>query len=134
MAYYVLNTNNRNSEEDDKYMLLEKKAAAFFSPWKYTIEKFVKGDIIFLYRAAEGIIAMGTASGIVEKRSYQNDELHPEEEYCQLLSDFRQVRQPLKASQVKAITGVNHLFHSMMFPMDEASGDKLLTYIAGQKR
>ena len=130
----MLNTNKSNSEEDDKYMLQEQKAAAFFAPAKYNIEKFQKGDFIFLYRSGEGVVAVGTASGVVEKRSYQNDDNHPEEEYCQLLSEFKQIRTPIRASRIKAITGMNHVFHSVMFPLDDVAGRKLYTFITGGLR
>ena len=131
MAYFVLNTNKGNSEEDDRYMLQEQKAAAFFAPWKYNIEKFQKGDIVFLYRSGEGIVAVGTASGVVVKRSYQNDDKYSEEEYCQFLSDFKHIGQPLKASKVKAITGTNHVFQQVMFPIDDDAGQKVYAYITG---
>ncbi len=131
MAYYVLNTNKSNSEEDDKYMLQEQKAAAFFTPWKQNIEKFQKGDVVFLYRSGEGIIAVGTASGEVVKRDYQNNSEHPEEEYCQYLADFKHIGQPLNATKIKAITGTNHVFHKVMFSLDDDAGRKLYGHMTG---
>ena len=131
MAYYVLNTNIVNSKEDDKYMLQEQKAAAFFPGYKENIEKFQKGDIVFLYRSGEGIVAVGTASGVVVKRNYQNDDNYPEEEYCQFLSDFKHIGQPLTASQIRTMTGKNPPFLRFMFPLDEDAGKKLYTHLAG---
>ena len=134
MAYYVLNTNKSNSDEDDYYMLKEEKAAAFFDPWKYKIEKIKKGDIVFLYRSGEGVIAIGTANGIIEKRPYQNDDKHIDEEYCQLLSDFHRIAKPVSAGTIKLVTGIGHNLRSVMSPLDEDAGSKLYAHITGTSR
>jgi hypothetical protein len=125
-GYYILNTNIRNSESDDKYMIDNKKAAAFFDPWKRKIEILSKGDIVFLYRSGTGIVAMGTASGPVEKRAYHEDINHPDEEYAMSLSSFRMISPAITASQIKDITGVNYRFMQTMFGLDNESGQKLL--------
>jgi hypothetical protein len=38
-GYYILNTNYRNDPKDHEDMLSHKKAAAYFTPWKYKIER-----------------------------------------------------------------------------------------------
>lgn len=134
MAYYILNTNKSNSEEDDYYMLKEEKAAAFFAPWKRNIERIEKGDAVFLYRSGEGIVAVGTADGVVEKRPYQNDDKHTDEEYCQHLSDFKRIAKPLTASAIKSVTGIKHSFQSVMTPLEEEPGRKLYAHITGLVR
>lgn len=129
MKYFVLNTNKSNDPEDDYYMIQEQKAAAFFTPWKHKIEHIGQGDIVFLYRSGEGIVAVGKASGTVEKRSYQHRDDCPEEEYCQHLADFKLITKPLTADKIKMITGVNHVFQQTMFEIEEASGSKVYEYI-----
>ena len=42
-------------------MLANHKAAAYFDPWKYKIERLAKGDVVYLYQSAVGIVAMGKA-------------------------------------------------------------------------
>ena len=131
LAYYILNTNKSNSEEDDYYMLKEEKVAAFFDPWKYKIEQIKKGDTVFLYRSGEGIVAIGTANGIIEKRPYQNDEKHIDEEYCQCLSDFQRLSNPVSAGTIKLVTGIGHNLRSVLSSLDEDAGRKLHVHLTG---
>ena len=131
MAYYILNTNKSNSEEDDYYMLKEEKAAAFFAPWKHKIERIKKGDTVFLYRSGEGIVAVGTANGIVEKRPYQNDEKDADEEYCQCLTDFKRLAKPVDASEIRSATGIKPTLISVMTFLKDDAGVKLYAHITG---
>lgn len=131
LAYYILNTNKSNSDEDDYYMLKEEKAAAFFAPWKYNIERIEKGDVVFLYRSKEGIVAVGVANGIVEKRPYQNDDKHIDEEYCQYLSDFKRIAKPVSAGAIKLVTGIGHNLRSVMSPLEAEAGRKLYAHVIG---
>jgi len=62
-GFYILNTNHGNDPADHADMLKSKKAAAYFSPWKHKMEQLSRGDTIFLYQSAVGIVAMGRASG-----------------------------------------------------------------------
>ncbi|MGA2961395.1 MAG: hypothetical protein ABSD96_06960, partial [Candidatus Korobacteraceae bacterium] len=67
---YILNTNVKNDTADHEDMLKNKKAAVYFAPWKYKIEQLARGDTVFLYQSGVGIVAMGRASGKVEKADY----------------------------------------------------------------
>jgi len=60
-GYYILNTNVSNDEKDHDDMLANHKAAAYFDPWKYKIERLARGDVVYLYQSAVGIVAMGKA-------------------------------------------------------------------------
>ncbi len=128
-GYYILNTNYGNEPKDDKDMLKHGKAAAYFDPWKRNIEKLQKNDKVFLYRSGEGIVAMGLASGVVEKKPYQGDPEHKDEEYCMKLTKFKKLKAPLLAADIKKITGVNYRFMSTMFSIDRDSGEKLWDHI-----
>ena len=57
-GYYILNTNIINSQEDHNDMLSNGKAAAYFDPWKFKIERLVKGDVVFLYQSGVGVIGI----------------------------------------------------------------------------
>lgn len=128
-GYYILNTNHSNDPSDDTDMLKSRKAAAYFDPWKRNISKLRKNDQIFLYRSGTGIVAMGLASGKLEKRPYHGNPKHKDEEYCMKLEKFKELNKPLRASDIKKITGVDYRFMSTMFGIDKDSGDKLLDYI-----
>lgn len=128
-GFYILNTNYSNNPSDDDDMINNQKAAAYFDPWKRNIEKLKKGDKIFLYRSGEGIVAMGIASGKLEKKPWHGEDKHKDEEYCMKLDKFRKLKKPLFASDIKKITGVNYRFMSTMFVVDEDSGNNLWEYI-----
>jgi len=128
-GYYILNTNYSNDSKDDEDMLKHGKAAAYFYPWKRNIKKLQKNDRVFLYRSKEGIVAMGSASGKIEKKPYQGNPKYKDEEYCMKLSRFKRLKKALPATDIKKITGVNYRFMSTMFSIDRESGEKLWFYI-----
>jgi len=129
---YILNTNysSISGPSDDKDMIDNQKAAAYFDPWKRNIEKLKKGDKVFLYRSGEGIVAVGIASGKLERKPYHGEEEHKDEEYCMKLDKFKKLKRSLPAAEIKKITGVNYRFMSTMFAIDKDSGDNLWEHIA----
>lgn len=128
-GFYILNTNYSNDKSDDKDMIDNQKAAAYFDPWKRNIGRLKKGDKVFLYRSGEGIIAMGVASGKLEKKPYHGEEKHKNEEYCMRLDKFKKLKQPLPAAEIKEITDKNYRFMSTMFAIDGDSGGRLWEHI-----
>lgn len=124
-GFYILNTNYSNDPSDDKDMIDNQKAAAYFAPPKRNIAKLKKGDKVFLYRSGKGIVAMGIASGKLEKKPYHGEEKHKDEEYCMRLDKFKKLRQHLPAAEIKRITDTNYRFMSTMFAIDKNSGDRL---------
>jgi hypothetical protein len=124
---YILNTNYGNDPADDKDMIDKQKAAAYLDPWKRNIEKLKKGDRIFLYRSGAGIVAVGTASGKLEKKPHGEQE---DGEYSMKLEKFRELKKPLPASEIKKITGIDYRFMSTMFGIDRESSDKLWMHIS----
>lgn len=133
-GYYIVNTNYRNDPKDHEDMLLHKKAAAYFKLWKLKIERLAKGDVVFLYQSGVGIVAVGVASGKLEKRPYQGNLEYPDEEYSMSLNQFKLLKNSVSAAEIKEVTGVNYRFMSTMFAMDEESGQKLRNYILSQSR
>lgn len=124
-GYYILNTNIQGGEEDEIDMLKKQKAAAYFEPWKYKIEQIKKGDRVFLYRSGVGIIAKGIGSGVVDKLPYRGQEKWKNEEYSTKLNKFKTLSKPIKASEIKGISGVNYVFMQTMFSIDKETGEKL---------
>lgn len=127
-GYYILNTNIRNSPENETEMLNNSKAAAYFSPWKHKIESLKKGDKVFLYSSGKGIVAMGIANGIVQKKNYEDDPEYVEEEYFQKLINFRKLEIPISAAEIKKIAERNFVFMQTMFSIDSETGDKIWNY------
>jgi len=128
-GYFILNTNYGKHPEDDRDMVEHNKAAAYFDPWKKNIVKLKKNDKIFLYRSGTGIVAMGLASGKLQKQDYHHEKQYPDEEYFMKLERFKLLKTPLSAADIKKITGINYRFMSTMFALDKESGDKLWEYI-----
>jgi len=124
-GYYILNTNYGNDPDDHDDMLKEKKAAAYFSPWKLNIERLSRGDVVFLYQSGVGVVAVGIASGKVNKSPYHGNLEHPDEEYSMPLTSFHALNKPIPAAEVKAITGTNYFFGRTMFGIDSDGGKML---------
>ncbi|MDR4477250.1 MAG: hypothetical protein R3B11_14770 [Nitrospira sp.] len=131
-GFYILNTNYNNDPTDHEDMLQNRKAAAYFSPWKYKIERLSKGDTVFLYQSGVGIVAMGRASQKLEKTAYHGDPKHKDEEYFRTLERFQRIDPPIPAAKIKEVTGTNHRFLGTMFSLDAEGAGALVAYI--QKR
>lgn len=131
-GFYILNTNHSNNADDHEDMLANKKAAAYFKPWKHKIERLSRGDTVFLYQSGTGIVAMGRASGQLERVAYHGEAKHADEEYFMKLDRFQRVTPPVSAATIKRVTGTNHRFLGTMFGLDPESGAALVTHI--QKR
>ena len=120
--FFILNTNHRNNPADHYDMIKRKKAAAYFDPWKHKIDQLAKGDTVFLYKSGIGIVAMGSASGRVERAPYQGNKDYADEEHFMTLNGFRTIDPPLSAAEIKAITRTDYVFRSTLFSIDEESG------------
>jgi hypothetical protein len=128
-GFYILNTNFRNQPDDHEDMIQNRKAAAYFSPWKYKIARIAKGDTVFLYQSGVGIVAMGLASGKLNKAAYHGDTKHNEEEYSMILERFQRVDPPVSAAKIKEITRTNYRFLGTMFSIDAENAATLLSFI-----
>jgi hypothetical protein len=110
-------------------MLQNRKAAAYSTPWKYKIERLSKGDTVFLYQSGVGVVAMGRASGKLEKAPRHGDPKHKDEEYFMALERFQRVDPPVPAAKIKEVTGTNYRFLGTMFSLDADSAAALVAYI-----
>jgi hypothetical protein len=133
-GYYIVNTNYRNDPKDHVMMLKERVAAAFFTPWKEKIARINKGDVAFLYQSGVGIVAVGVATGKLQKRHYQGNSEYPDEDFSMPLTKFELVESPMTASEIKEACGVNYRFMSTLFSIDAEAGRKLETIIRSQKK
>ena len=133
-GYYIVNTNYRNDIKDHEMMLKERIAAAFFTPWKEKIARISKGDIVFLYQSGVGIVAFGVANGKLQKRAYQGDPEHEDEDFSMPLTKFELVESPMTAPEIKETCGVNYRFMSTLFSIDAEAGRKLETVLRSRKK
>ena len=133
-GYYIVNTNYRNDVKDHKMMLEEQVAAAFFTPWKEKIARISKGDVVFLYQSGVGIVAVGVANGKLQRRTYQGNPDHADEDFSMPLTKFELVESPLTPSEIKETCGVNYRFMSTLFSIDAEAGRKLETVIRSRKK
>lgn len=121
-GYFILNTNYSNDPDDDKDMIINKKAAAYYDPWKKSIARMQKGDKVFLYRSGTGIVARGIVKGNLKKADHHGK---PDEEYYVELRSFAGVKNPLPASEIKSITGIDYRFMKTCFAVDRESGNRI---------
>lgn len=129
-SFRVLNTSHHNNQLDDGYMLGEHRAAAFFDT-KRRIETIEPGDIVFLYRNGEGIVAMGQAAGPLRKRAYQGNPEHSDEEFYRDLDPFQRVIPPASAGEIKDITAHTYSFRGTLFALGPEEGERLLIHLTG---
>ncbi|MFM2344436.1 MAG: hypothetical protein RLZZ210_1047 [Pseudomonadota bacterium] len=126
--FYLLNTNKSSTIDDQRMMISEKIAAAFCNPWKVNIDSIKKGDTVFLYSNGVGIIAYGTATGVLEKRAYSGiiDNCHYQD-----LENFHILEKPLSAKNIKKILDGRIVFLRTMSGISE--GQKILDAINNNK-
>lgn len=123
---YILNTNFTNNVKHTEEMLQEQKAAAYYPGWMEKIEKFQKGDTVFLYKSGYGIIAYGIANGKVEKQDYDG---YRNYEYFMKLDKFKELERPLSAAEMKNITNQGFNFRQTMFSVSDECKNLLVKEI-----
>jgi hypothetical protein len=121
-GYFIVNTNIANDKQDEHDMLTNRKAAAYFYPWKQAIKRIQQGDRVFLYSSGNGIIARGIANSHYKRKDYHNNPQRKDEEYYIELKNFAKFSNPLSASEIVKITGVNFRFMKTCFAIDKESG------------
>lgn len=127
--FFVLNTNLRHSDEDHVKMLSEGVALASFSPWKEQIERIKKGDVVFLYANAIGIVAFGTATGEITHADHKH--FGDQEVYIQKLSNFTILEHPIPARDVRKALGYDHVFLKTLASLrnDKGQAENLLKMV-----
>jgi len=122
--FHILNTNKGNNLDDHKNMLSKGIASAFYDPWKFNIERIKKNDIVFLYENGVGIIAYGKGTG---KTLIQDHYGNKDEWFYQELKDFKILKKPISAKEIKKILDRNVVFLRTMSGMPD--GQKILELI-----
>ena len=125
--FHILNTNKRQSIESHQRMLKQGIAAAFYDPWNLNINRIQKDDVVFLYENGKGIVAYGKGTGETQKAEYEGnaDACH-----YQVLSDFKALKEPLSAAEVRTILDRNVVFLRTMSGAPD--GQKILDRISAQ--
>ncbi len=128
MAYYILNTNRRDdpSGVDEKTMIDEKIAAAYFGKWKNKITKLDLGDVIFLYRTGEGVIAYGTvSSSLLHVRDYRTNPKFKNEEFYKKLYRFHELDIPITPSEINQLSNHKVAFLQTLISLKTTIGKAL---------
>lgn len=104
--YYLLNTNRKLDPTgiDETAMLEEEIAAAYLGRWKDEIKKLNPGDVVFLYRTGEGIIAIGTVSGPLKVRDYRGDKKFKDGEFYKSLDSFQILSHVISPAEINRLT------------------------------
>lgn len=123
---YVLNTDYRNDPEHHKAMLREQKAAAYNNGWKEKIQKFQKGDTVFLYQSGVGIVAYGKADGVLNK---VDEDGQVEYEYNMHLDNFVALKNPISAASMKEIANCGFNFRQTLFSISEEAAKRIIKNI-----
>ena len=123
---YVLNTDYKNNPAHHEAMLKEHKAAAYNHGWKEKIQKFQKGDTVFLYRSGMGIVAYGTADGFLNK---VDEEEKADYEYNMHLDNFVALKEPISAARMKEIADCGFNFRQTLFSISEDAAKKIIQSI-----
>lgn len=128
---YVLNTNKKSNEKYTNEMLFEQKAAAYYPGWREKIQKFQKGDTVFLYENGAGIRAYGSATGVLNKKDCDGNKDY---EYYMNLDNFTILDQPLSASKMKEITGHGFNFRQTLFSISEEDSKLIIDYSKSKQK
>lgn len=122
---YVLNTNKQAGSHYTQEMLDGHKAAAYYPGWREKIQKFQKGDLVFLYESGVGIRAYGYANGVLNKKACDG---YADYEYNMYLENFTELSNPISASQMKEVTNSSFNFRQTMFSISEEAAKEILKY------
>lgn len=135
--YFVVNTNSKHCPKCHEDMLTNKKAAIYYDRGKECIKKLKKGRHVFLYQSGNGIVARGIVKSEVKKGDYPDpNRLNgKDEQYYVDLEQFSKIKPPLKAENIKTITGVKRssVYQNACFPLNEDGKkiwDKLTTELS----
>jgi hypothetical protein len=132
--FFYVNTDIRYDERAHHQMLDEGQACAFYET-KQLIDRIPGEAVVFLYRSSRwgrsipgrpGIVALGRATGEVEKRPYKG---HTGEAHCMRLEGFRQLIPPIAASEInelnRRVRGSKMVFSGTSNKIDGKLGRKL---------
>lgn len=123
---YVLNTDFSNNPEHHNDMINNQKAAAYWPGYREKIQKFQKGDLIFLYKSGTGIVAYGYAGGTLEKSPCDG---YKDYEYSMKLNDFVVLKSPISAADMKHLTSQGYNFRTTLFSISIEASEILLKEI-----
>ena len=106
--YYIVNTNKRNSKSTTSEDLIKEEKVAIQGDRKVLIDKFKKGDRIYLYESEKGIIATGIikTGTKVENDDWERHDGIKEKEWYMELEGFKNLSTtPIRAGDLKKICG-----------------------------
>lgn len=131
MKYYVVNTNKKKDPSglDESTMLNEEIVSLYFDGYKEKIIPLQEGDMVFLYSNNDGIIGYGTVTGRTYIRPYQGNPSHKGQEYYRRLDNFKRLKKPLSAMEIKTIVGGAIVMARAIFNLSEEYALPILKHI-----
>ena len=128
---YMINTNNRYRPQDEEDMLNEKVFGAFCEN-SGKIDSINAGDTVFLYKSKVGIVAYGTASGIVfvkDRVKPENGEFVANGSHYQKFTDFKKLAVPLAVREIESLLGRSMSFIHTIFKLRKGEGAKIIKHL-----
>lgn len=107
---FVVNTSGKTE------MIDEQKAAAYYPGWREKIQRLQKGDYVFLYHSGAGIVAYGIADGVLRKKDCDG---HKDYEYYMHLNDFKKLKKPITANEMKVLAKKGFPFPQTMYTISD---------------
>ncbi len=107
---FVVNTSNNPD------MMAEEKAAAYYPGWREKIQRLQKGDYVFLYQSGAGIVAYGIADGVLKKQDCNG---HKDYEYYMHLDNFKKLKTPITANEMKQIAQKGFPFPQTLYAISD---------------
>ena len=114
-TFYV-NTNRKHGIEDQIDMIDNQKAAVYYDDYLKKLMSEVKpGDLMFLYENDTGFIALGFATGTLQKLPHGEA---PQGEYSWSLSNFHYLQKPISPATINRLTDNKFIFATALNKID----------------
>lgn len=127
MNYFLLNTNRRlDPTGTDEQVMLSGRFASAFRDNKKVIEKMKHGDMVFLYRAGDGIIAYGVINSDLRIRDYKGSK---DGEYFRTMKAFHILNKPIGATEIRKLARGKIAFLRTLIPISPFLGKKIISLL-----
>ena len=125
IKYYLFNTNTPQNKID---MLRERKVASYYprSGTGKDVIDLQKGDMVFIYENAIGIIAYGVVSGDFQRMEHNGN---PDYEHFMKLVDCHELENPISPADMKKIAKQNLGFRGTMPSLPKVAAEAILKAI-----
>lgn len=117
---FLVNTNRRYDSMSEEYMLSHGVALATVDKWMRKINRITAGSRVLLYGNRTGILAIGIATP-----DRQDGNLNGSPMRFVRLRDFKKLKQPLPAKEIKEAREKEVVFRHTVLELSGADADKI---------